>query len=382
AVLAIASLLPACKTAGEGQAGAPSSDIFAGGDEEKVRLALYDYADGFSATVQRAAGAIAAASDDLAIRRRAVLWKIHSIPVLRSIVARPDLRSALADAWTYTLQMHQYFREGKAPLPFGEQQPLAVAASAALESDFDRMASSLLKPENVDRAREEIRRFVVEHPLRGGLAEQVALPSEDPKAGALSWLLRNPLSAINPFGGIDEGAQAIREFTKVAFGFTQIVKDLPDSVSWRMELLLLDLEGAETVRSLDRSVATVAASAAGVAESTRRLPEDLQRALTKSLEDVETRSASLRETIREARGTVDSANAAIASAKELAVAVGEAGRALERTGIAGERMAIALGLGPPPAGSAEPPPATSPGEKGDGGGFDPKEIGDAADRLT
>src|SRR5262245_59693150 len=144
AVLAIASLLPACKTAGEGQAGAPSSDIFAGGDEEKVRLALYDYADGFSATVQRASHAIAEASGDLAIRRRAVHWKIQSIPVIRSIVARPDPRSALADAWTYTLQMHQYFREGKAPLPFGEQQPLAVAASAALESDFDRMASSLL----------------------------------------------------------------------------------------------------------------------------------------------------------------------------------------------------------------------------------------------
>ncbi|HKB14890.1 MAG TPA: hypothetical protein VKF62_02445, partial [Planctomycetota bacterium] len=348
AVLGIASFLPGCKTAGGEQGGAPTADIFAGGDEDKVRLALYDYADGFSATVQRASRAIVEASDDLAIRRRAVQWKVQSIPVLRSIVARPDLRSALADAWTYALQMHQYFREGKEPLPFGKHQPLAVAASAALEADFDRLASSMLKPENVDRAREEIRRFVAEHPLRAGLAEQVALPSEDPKAGALSWLLRNPLSAINPFGGIDEGAQAIREFTKVAFGFTQIVKDLPDSVSWRMELLLLDLEGAEAVRSLDRSAATVAASAASVAESTRRLPEDVQRVLTKSLEEVETRSASLRETIREARGTVDSANAAIASAKELAVAVAEAGRALERTGIAGERMAIALGLGPPP----------------------------------
>ncbi|MGH7149580.1 MAG: hypothetical protein ACREIU_02720, partial [Planctomycetota bacterium] len=261
-------------------------------------------------------------------------------------------------------------------------QPLAVAAAEALEADIDRLASSLLASEHLDRAREEIRRFVLEHPLRAGLAEQVVLPSEDTRGSPIYGLLRAPLSAINPFGGIDEGAQAIREFTKVASAFTQVVKDLPESVSWRMELLLLDLEGGEGVRSLDRSAATLAASAASLAESARRLPEDVQRVLSTTLQDVETRATALRETLREARGTVDSANAAILGAKELAAAVEEAGRALERTGVAGERMAIALGLGPPPAGSAELLPATPSGEKEEGGGFDPKEFGDAADRLT
>ena len=381
AVLGTAALLPACRTAGDSKSGAPTADVFAVEDEPKVRLALYEYADGFSATVQNTAFAIADAAKDPAVRRRTVEWKLQSITSIRSIVARSDPRSALADAWTYTLQMHHYF-QGEGAAHFGEHQPLVVAATEALVADVERVAASLLAPENLARAREEIRQFVVENPVRAGLAGQVALPSEDSKEGRLAGLLRSPLSAINPFGGIDEGAQAIREFTKVAFRFTEVIKNLPETVSWRMELILLDLEEGEAVRSLDRSASTIAASAAGVAESARRLPEDVQRVLSKTLEDVEARSTSLRETIREARGTVDSANAAIAGAKELAVAVEEAGRALERTGIAGERMAIALGLGPPAAGTPAPPESAPSGEKGEDGGFDPKEFGDAADRLT
>ncbi|MCI0585441.1 MAG: hypothetical protein L0323_01215 [Planctomycetes bacterium] len=383
-VVLLASLLGSlgavgCRTSSSGQGGASGGDVFAVRDEERVRVALHDYADNFSATLQQAANAISDVAKDNTTRRRTITWKLRSVPAMRSIVAREDPRSALADAWAYTVQMHRFVREGEASTTFGEHQPIAVAACAALEEQFDRLASSLLGEEAFGRAREAIRQFAEEHPLRFGSAAEATLPSEEPKEGRLSWLLRTPISALNPFGGLDEGALAIRDFAKVASGFTQVVKDLPEVVSWRAELLLYELEEGGTARSVREGTATLAASAASLAEAARRVPEDVERVFSKALEDVETRSASLRETMREARGTIDAANASIAGAKELAVAVGEAARALERTGVAGERMAIALGLGPPPAGAPESPPS---GEKGEDGGFDPKEFGDAADRLT
>ncbi len=368
-----------CRTSSSGQSGASGGDVFAVRDEERVRVALHDYADNFSATLQQAANAISDVAKDNTTRRRTVMWKLRSVPAMRTIVAREDPRSALADAWAYTIQMHRFVREGEASRTFGEHQPTAAAACAALEEQFDRLASSLLGEEAFGRAREAIRQFAEEHPLRFGSAAEATLPSEEPKEGRLSWLLRTPISALNPFGGLDEGALAIRDFAKVASSFTQVVKDLPEVVSWRAELLLYDFEEGETARSIREGTATLAASAANVSESARRLPEDVERVFSKALEDVETRSASLRETLRVARGTIDAANAAIDGSKELALAVGEAARALERTGVAGERMALAFGLGPPPAGAPESPPS---GEKGEDGGFDPKEFGDAADRLT
>jgi hypothetical protein len=341
-------------------------------DEEALREALHDYADIVATLVQEAAGQIASRTEDLAVRRATVQWKLRAVSAIRGIVLRRDPRSALVDAWAFALLMRQYVERGTSR--FGEQQALAIAASVQAETAIERIAASYLDAQALESARTFIREYVRSNPLQEGIAARPLFPSEETKNPIVSRILGAP-SALNPFGGLDEGAKAIREFSEVAERFTEVVKYVPETTAWQLELLLYDLEGSETVRSLKESVREVAKAAANLADTADRLPRDVEGIVRKTFEEMEAQQGSLRETAREARETIDRAEALATALERSADAVAKAGAAWEATA-----RAFGAGGDETPA----PPPASNGGAapKEEEGGFDPKEFGDAADRLT
>jgi hypothetical protein len=200
--------------------------------------------------------------------------------------------------------------------------------------------------EDLARARGDVREFALEHPLGRGWARQGNLPSTaDDKE--LEWFIGNPLSAVNPFGGLDSSAQAVVEFTKVADDFKNMVGHMPEELSWRLELLMSDLEERGRLRELNESMAGMSAAALSLAETADRLPAETRSTIELTFDELEQQYEPLQATIAELNG-------AVSSAKELVLSLDRTLERVTRAGEAWEAGGLAFSSDEDEAGPADP----------------------------
>jgi hypothetical protein len=119
----------------------------------------------FSGTVESAADSIIALSSDPGIQRRALLWKMNSIPVAQSAIFRIDPVVALLDVWTFSVQMTDYYETGRGKDDFGQWQPIAVLACRRLEADIARIGAELAGDATSNRGKEFVEEWVKSHPI-------------------------------------------------------------------------------------------------------------------------------------------------------------------------------------------------------------------------
>ena len=117
-------------------------------------------------------------------------------------------------------------------------------------------------------------------------------------AGAtVTSIVTAPLSALNPFGGIDATAVAIHDASTMGDRFASIVERLPDVLRWQVQLILHDLRTSPEVTSALTSVEEISATVASLEKTTQTLPEDISTQVTDILTETEATQASLRETM-------------------------------------------------------------------------------------
>jgi hypothetical protein len=110
----------------------------------ELSLDLYRYESLFASMVQTTANDIYEETENMAIRKTAICWKINAIPDIQATVFRLDPLSGLADAFGFTAQMEQFVAEGAGKCLFGEQQHLAINASRFLMSEVRGLAVSVV----------------------------------------------------------------------------------------------------------------------------------------------------------------------------------------------------------------------------------------------
>ncbi|MFG0328839.1 MAG: hypothetical protein ACF8PN_02965 [Phycisphaerales bacterium] len=338
-----AVLLGSCAAAGDrdqsaSALGSGQADLIS---REELRARLERFGERFSNQVQGAANDIAIRSEDREVDKRTVLWKIRAVESLWSALAQRDPRASLLDAWTLSLQMEQFFREGDGSQLFAPNQEIAITAATDIVADIERIASLLLDEDRFRAVRVEIDQFVDENPIRGEFAREANLPSTLPARGGS--LLRSvtsvPMAPFRAISGIDEGAQAVRQLSDVAADIGEIAESLPERTRWQAELLLYAFEDRESVQRAVESVQIASESMRELARTADSLPARIGEETRATLVEVERRSEALRATIREAGDTIERLDTALAradvtmkSANETAVAVESASASLAEAG--------------------------------------------------
>lgn len=105
---------------------------------------LDDLAGFFSGTIEHAADRVIAETSEPQIERRALFWKINSIPVGYRALFQADPAVALIDTWAFSSQMVTYFENGDGKEDFGQFKPIALDASRRLETKITQLAAQSL----------------------------------------------------------------------------------------------------------------------------------------------------------------------------------------------------------------------------------------------
>lgn len=359
--------------------------------QDELRGALNTFEDFLEDNIKQAASEIEQRTQEVAILRAALLWKLRVIPACQTALKQDDPLRSFVDCWNLAVRQLIYLTEGDGRRLFGPHQQVAVTAAQRIEADIERIGATFLPPEKLEAARKEVRANAASHPMRGEWSEvMVRLPVSKPEDGpsAVASILSLPLAPFRTFEGIDRGATAIHEFADVAARFTDIIEEMPESLRWQIEFLVLELNRNPIVTSFLASLAEVARSSTRIASAADALPEKLRVESARLIDEIDARQGNLQDTLDRAERTAATVERALERVDVVAASIDRTGVSVAAAGQAWEGTARQIGQtvhdiymdaaqGSPPAVATQPaaPSAAS-------SSFDINDYRKTADALT
>jgi hypothetical protein len=229
-------------------------------NESAVRAALYDFVRYFAAEVERGADMIRAESTDRQVRRYALLWKIHAIPLSEAAAFHEDPLAGLVDTAVLTEQMKAFLTDGDGKDMFGEQQEIARTVARRVDAEIGRVADRVRAKDtkNAEQVRARVHAWAKANPIRGNALFR---PSPGVELAALAG--ERDLGAFEAVRSLEARMGQLTEQSEI------YAASLPRLARWHVELTLEDSFERAEVRDLLRMAGelnTAVARIGGVAD--------------------------------------------------------------------------------------------------------------------
>jgi len=252
--------------------------------QQELRDALLQYASRFEATVIATADTISAGTKDPLVQRRTLRWKLGVTPVVNQAAFLSQPEAAYVAMLTVATSMHEFLTAGGGVEAFGEQQKLAVDASAELLAAAIALGDRFLTEKELARVTREVETLVRAQPMRGEfVSEKVqSLVTASESSPIFDWVTAIPMSPFRALQGVDQGAQAIREFNDTAMEISRIVAGMPRLIRWNLELLAFDLGQQGNIADGLEDFDSLARSAESLSQTAQELPERLRELLAEA----------------------------------------------------------------------------------------------------
>ncbi len=292
------------------------SDLERAISQQELSDELNAYAARFSGLVSTAAEEIAAGSQDLLVRRRALLWSLRMNPAIREAAFLPNPQRGFVRILTVAMMMRQYLTVGDGRALFGPAQEIAVSTAKLLEADALGIGTRFLTSSELERVRSEVDDIAERFPIQGtqfSLARARQATEAVRGNNVITEVIALPLAPFRALQGVDAGAAAVRDFNQTARRFTTIVSGLPEELRGEMQLLLFDAEELRGVQQGLAAFESAAASADRASLAMEQLPADLRAVLDEQVRAI----------LVDSEGTIGQAAQAVAEARELATPLQE-----------------------------------------------------------
>ena len=190
AILAAAGL-SACATA------PPEKSAFMnhveGLDVTKLELQtlVYTYGNHFAGQLDLACNEIYSSAANPDIRHAAIEWNLNATPEMMVACFNRDPLVGLLSAWTFAIQLREFFEEGNGRNVFGPQQSIANQASRKLEADISNLAHGVWPEGDINRYEQHVADFAAANPLknmrfvRGGFTKETMVAMAANVSGGL-----------------------------------------------------------------------------------------------------------------------------------------------------------------------------------------------------
>ena len=216
----------------------------------QLRAGVNELAERFAGRLEATVDRIRSETPDPGVRRRALAFKVDSVPAVYMAAYRIDPLTAAADLWALAFQIAQYVEDGRGRDAFGSEQPLAQQCARDLIADADTVVrDAVTGPEAFTRARARIEGWVRDHPIEQTLSSRpsvaafmVRLQSEErdlfTELGLVSDTIANLSERLNAYAA-----------------------QLPKQARWQAELLVSEFASEHAVEGTLDDIRTVVATA-------------------------------------------------------------------------------------------------------------------------
>ena len=309
-----------------------TAERVAGEKYEKLAYELQTFGDFFQATLDRAATDVERRASTKQQRRAAATWRLRMVASFRSTANEVDLRKALLDVWSLCRRMLDYFQSTEGRTLFGnEGGRIALAAAEDIVTRVEELVREHIPPELFETTREGVEEFSREHPLSSSFSESPDVDFSDSTvhSSPLQSILSLPLKSISAMT-VGDTPEAIREVSRSADRFTDVVEELPANTRWQVQLLAMNLEEMPSLVSARESIEKIADSTEEITRIAEEMPQRWREQAEVLLATVDAAQPQLQTTLGQAQRTADSIRGAVREAKDMLSGVDTASQELTR----------------------------------------------------
>jgi len=253
----------------------------------ELRLKVHAFASRFERTVESAADIIMDGTDDPAIRRNALTWKIYAVPEAQKAAFHYDPLAGLIDVAALCGQMRQYFEPGGGGEDmFGEWQHVVVAATRLLDDEVWELGVSITKSGDLDRMNGVVGEWVRENPI-----DSVVMVRKSTRALSAKLATETGRGAGAALGGITDTVSDLSD------RLTIYAASVPSQARWQAQLLVYDLLDEAALESLGPTTESLADSIDRIASTIEVTPDLVVRERAKTLEEISSIAQALTDSI-------------------------------------------------------------------------------------
>jgi methyl-accepting chemotaxis protein len=306
--------------------------------KEDIREQVDNFAEYYKATFRQSANELNERLQTKKVERTTLQMRARMVQGLNAMLDQDDPVIAFIETWALCKRFRIYVEEGEGSKLFAEGQEIVIKAAKRLESEIERVGHIFMKDDVFESTSKNITEFANVNPISGTFYNVIVYATEVKKdqPNPFMSVLNLPMTPFRAMEGVDRTASAIYQFRDTAERFSDVVRELPESSRWQMELLMYDLEEADMVKTFLDSFTKFSESSAKMAVSVEELPEQLGKELSEFVDEVDRKQANLQKTLAQAEKTTLAVNETVEKLNSLAKDTSE-------TAIAWEGAAKATG---------------------------------------
>jgi hypothetical protein len=243
---------------------------------QELRASLDVLAIQVPGAIEAAADAVAAATTNPQLRRRALMWKIELVPAFYQALFNADPLAGLLDAWALSVQLEAYLETGAGSSWMVPAQPIALQGMKKVRSDIESMANKMAKSSaGFQRATAYVETWAKAHPIEGSLASRPSILTELAQEASKA----SDISVFQVVGDLPATVNDIAQRLDIYAAY------LPKAGRWQAALMVDELSDRTEAQ---RAVATLE-SVEKLTERTNLLlsPEALRSALATATAEVQ-----------------------------------------------------------------------------------------------
>ena len=337
----------------------------------RLRADLLFFADDFAAEVAGTAATIAADTDDRRLREKALYFKIRTIPAMQAAVGQEDPRGAFLDAWAICIMIHDYADRPRAKALLGDRQPALLELAIEFEQEILEIGRRHFSSRQLELAKREIEAFADGHPLSDRFDfDATHLDRSD--GNAILSLLTMPMAPMRGMEGIGNTPDAIMHVAALASTVGDIIRYLPVSIRWQVELLLLEMQSLDVVRQASADFTRLSESFERASIAAETLPADVRQEIEAAFTSLDESQENIQTTLHAARETLTELNQSLTQAENVMGLVSQTTTDLTEAGAAWGHTAETMNEFVVTIQSLQEPDDAADGS--DGGGFDIKDY--------
>ena len=239
------------------QSGLASTAENVAASNDQIRAQVYGNALGFNSALRVVANQIIDGTDDPEMRRRALRLKIDATTASLIIVAHHDPLVSVLDLWAFTMQLVDYYRDGRGRDHFGPYQDTLLATLEQFPIRLQERARLLVKDPEVGDGSELVSTWVADHPITG---DGIRLRP---------WMTDTLMTFKESSGMGAAGAMGVmaERLTNLSDRLALYYASLPNQLRWEGEVFLEDLMMRnKDLRATIDSISSISASVGRIAD--------------------------------------------------------------------------------------------------------------------
>ena len=227
----------------------------------ELRALVNALADRFADQIEGTADRVFTATPDLAVRRRALAFKIDAIPAAYTAAYRTDPLAGLVDLWAMAFQVDRYLKEGAGRDAFGSEQGMARDGARELLTEADLVARRATQPGEFDRARADVEAWAKQNPVRHAFSSR-------PSCVVFAAQRRSEGNdAFVAIGTVSDSVEAVSERLNTYAAL------MPRLARWEAQLLLSESAGDHTLEAALGDLGALGGAARRAQEALEHAPD-------------------------------------------------------------------------------------------------------------